>query len=73
MPSDWKPMATLGAGVYEIRIRMGKQYRVFYVARFSESVYVLHVFTKKTQQTARQDLEAGARRYRELMAERRDP
>ena len=72
MPSDWKPMATVGAGVYEIRVKMDKQYRVFYVAKFAESVYVLHVFAKKTQQTARQDLELGAKRYRELIAERRD-
>lgn len=73
MPSDWKAMAAVGAGAYEIRIRLGKQYRVFYVAKFGESVYVLHVFTKKTQQTARQDLEMGAKRYREMNAERREP
>jgi phage-related protein len=71
MPSDWKPMPAVGAGVQEIRIRLGNQYRVFYVAKFAESVYVLHVFTKKTQQTARQDIELGKRRYRELIAERR--
>lgn len=45
---------------------------MFYVAKFAESVYVLHVFTKKTQQTARQDLALGARRYRELIVERRE-
>ena len=72
MPADWKPMATVGAGAHEIRVKLGNQYRVFYVAKFAESVYVLHVFNEKTQQTARQDLELGAKRYRELIAERRD-
>ena len=72
MPSDWKPMATVGADVHEIRVKLGNQYRVFYVAKFAGSVYVLHVFTKKMQQTSKLDLDLGARRYRELIAERRD-
>lgn len=65
-------MATVGAGVQEIRIKAGNQYRVLYVAKFSESVYVLHVFHKKTQRTARQDLELSAKRYRDLATERRE-
>lgn len=32
-PSDWKPVRSVGAGVREIRIRVGTAYRVFYVAR----------------------------------------
>ena len=72
MPSDWKPMVTVEAGVQEIRIKVGNQYRVFYVVKFAESVYVLHVFYKKTRRTARQDLELGAKRYRDLLAERRE-
>lgn len=68
--TDAKPMPTVGAGSYELRIRAGAAFRVFYVARFAEAIYVLHAFQKKTQQTARLDLELGAKRYRELIKER---
>jgi len=36
-------MATLGAGVQEIRIHSEKEHRVCYVARFLEGIYVLHL------------------------------
>ena len=68
--TDVKPMPTVGAGVYELRIRAGGAFRVFYIARFAEAIYVLHAFQKKTQQTTRLDLELGAKRYRELIKER---
>lgn len=69
-PDDWKPMHTLGHGVREIRIRDAAGiFRVIHVAKFTDAVYVLHCFQKKTQKTARQDLEMAARRYRELMQE----
>jgi phage-related protein len=56
-PDDWKPMAAVGPGVREIRIRDASgAYRVIYVARFSEAIYVLHAFQKKTQRTAMRDL-----------------
>ena len=72
MPSDFKPMTTVGAGVYEIRVRAGNQYRVMYVAKFSESVYVLHAFIKKTQKTAPVDLAAAQSRYAALLTQRKD-
>jgi phage-related protein len=70
MPSSFKPMASVGAGVYEIRVRRGNQYRLIYVAKFAESVYVLHAFVKKTQKTASQDIELAQSRYASLIAER---
>lgn len=73
MPSDWKPMPDVGAGVVEIRIHTGREHRVFYVARFEEAVYVLHAFEKKTQKTARRDLELARARLAELARERRTP
>ena len=65
-PSDFKPMSTVGQGVEEIRIRTENAYRVFYVARFSEAVYVLHAFQKKTQKTAKKDVKVGQQRYKQL-------
>lgn len=56
VPLDWKVMETVGAGVKEIRIRVETSYRVLYVAKFSEAVYVLHAFVKKTQKPARKTL-----------------
>ncbi len=52
-PSDFKPMKTVGAGVYEIRYRdiAHGAFRVIYVAKLTDAVYVLHAFQKKTQQT----------------------
>jgi phage-related protein len=70
-PSDWKPMDTVGAGVKEIRIRAEKAYRVLYVAKFAEAVYVLHGFEKKTQRTARADIDLAGKRYRQLLNERK--
>jgi len=71
LPTDWKPMATVGAGVLEIRIKTGRAHRVFYVSKFEEAVYVLHAFEKKDQKTARGDLELGAARYRDLVVRRK--
>ena len=60
---DWKPMADVGPGVNEIRVRSGGQFRVLYVAKFAEAVYVLHAFQKKSRQTAQRDIDIGRRRY----------
>ena len=69
-PSDWKPMNSVGTGVREIRIREADgAFRVMYVASFENAVYVLHCFQKRTQRTAKADLELAAKRYRDLIAE----
>ena len=69
-PDDWKPMAIVGSGVYELRIHTSVEHRVFYVAKFSEGVYVLHAFEKRTRQTARQDIELARERYRKVLRDR---
>ena len=66
-PFDWKPMPSIGAGVREIRVRDDTgAYRVIYVAKRADAVHVLHVFQKKTQKTAKRDLELARQRLREL-------
>ena len=70
-PSDWKPMTSIGLGVQEIRIHAENEYRVIYVAKFAEAIYVLHAFTKKSQGTAQRDIEIAVRRYRELASMRK--
>ena len=64
--SDWKPMNNVGRGVREIRIHHEGQYRVIYVAKFDDAVYVLHAFRKKTQKTRKQDIEIARRRFQEI-------
>ncbi len=70
MPTDWKPMITIGPGVAEIRVHAEKAYRIIYIAKFEEAVYVLHSFVKKTPQTSKPDIDLAAKRYRELQHER---
>jgi phage-related protein len=70
MPTDWKPMITVGPGVAEIRIHAENEYRIIYIAKFEEAIYVLHGFTKKTQQTSKRDIDLATKRYRELQQER---
>jgi phage-related protein len=72
MPDDWKAMASVGSGVYELRIRTRREFRIFYVAKFAEAVYVLHAFEKKTQRTRQADLEIGAARLRDVQQARRE-
>lgn len=69
-PDDWKPMNTVGQGVKEIRIRdAAGAFRVVYVAKFADAVYVLHCFQKKTEKTSKTDLDLAAKRYRDLLKE----
>jgi phage-related protein len=69
-PDNWKPMNGIGSGVREIRIReKDGAFRVIYVAKFADAIYVLHCFQKKTQKTSSDDIALAARRYRDLMRE----
>jgi phage-related protein len=62
-PTDWKAMPTLGKGVNEVRIQVGDAYRIMYLARLPDAVYVLHAFQKKTQKTSKKDLQLTQARY----------
>lgn len=67
-PNDWKPMQAIGAGVNEIRIKdIDGAYRVIYVAKFEEAVFVLHCFKKKTDKTAKSNIDLAKSRYKELV------
>jgi len=70
-PTDFKPNPSVGSGVFEIRVHGENEFRVFYVARFEEAVYVLHCFFKKTRATRKTEIEVGRRRYAAMMELRR--
>jgi phage-related protein len=66
-PFDWKPVATVGQGIREIRLRdESGAYRILYVAKFEDAVYVLHCFQKKAQKTPAGDIGLARLRYKEL-------
>jgi len=66
-PADWKPFDEVGAGTREIQIREASGiYRVMYVAKFEEAIYVLHCFEKKTSG----DQQAGQGNCRDALSRR---
>lgn len=66
MPSDFKHMLNVGSGAYEIRVKVLGEWRVIYVAKFDDAVYVLHAFQKKTQKTRKEDIDLAAKRYKQI-------
>jgi phage-related protein len=70
-PNNWKPFNSIGSGVKEIRIRdTDGIYRVIYIAKFEESVYILHCFQKHTQTTSKQDKKIAQDRYKDIIRNR---
>ncbi len=51
-------------------MRVGDDYRVLYLAKLPEAVYVLHVFQKRSQSTAAKDLWVAGQRLRLLLRQR---
>ncbi len=70
-PNDRKPMPTVGPGVREVRIHTVLEHRVFYVAKFTEGVYVVHAFEKRSRKTPKPELELARDRFRALVMKRR--
>lgn len=70
-PDDWKPMAGIGVGVREIRLRDAHgAWRSIYLAKLPDAVYVLHCFQKKTQKSPQADIALAKARLTELVARR---
>lgn len=69
-PADWKPMASVGRGAKEIRIKDANgAFRVVYVAQIGDAVYVLHCFRKTTEKTPLRDIRLAKKRYDDLVKE----
>lgn len=67
-PVDWKPFWSAGPGAMELRVRdSAGAFRVVYVAKFDDAVYVLHAFQERGRKTARLDVELARVRYAELL------
>lgn len=63
-------MPTIGQGVAELRVHVGQEYRVIYVAKYIEAVYVLHAFEKRSQRTRQGDIELARSRFRLIQRSR---
>ncbi len=71
-PDNYKPFKDVGPGANELIIDVDSGwFRVMYVAKFEEAVYVLHCFKKKTNQTSHHDKELAITRYKDLVQERK--
>lgn len=70
-PTDRKPMPSIGLGAFEIRVRVEGAFRVIYVAKFAEAVYVLHAFQKKARKTPKAEVKLARTRYRAMLKERK--
>ncbi len=72
-PTDWKPFDDVGTGTKKIRIKDANGiYRVMYIAKFEEAIYVLHCFQKKAQATNKQDKVIAETRYRAVVNARKE-
>jgi len=69
-PDDWQPMPSIGSGVIEIRLHEEGEFRVFYIAKFAEAIYVLHAFQKKTRKTPQRDIALARARLKQLRRSR---
>jgi len=65
-PKDWKQMETVGFGAKEIRIHVQGEWRIVYVVKFHDAIYVLHAFRKKSRKTSRKDIELARKRYKQI-------
>ena len=70
-PDDCKPFSDIGSGVKELRIHKENEYRIMYVAKFEEYIYVLHAFVKKQQKTKKSDINLAKKRYKEITSFRK--
>ncbi|GMR08633.1 MAG: hypothetical protein BMS9Abin26_1639 [Gammaproteobacteria bacterium] len=64
-------LGSIGAGVIELKINGSPAHRCMYIAKYEDTVVVLHSFDKTTNGVDRQAMRTGKQRYKELMAELR--
>ena len=59
-------LQSVGSGAKEIRIHVLGEWRIIYVAKIRDAIYVLHAFQKKTQKTSQRDIELARKRYKQI-------
>src|SRR5271155_3800212 len=68
-----RSMPSVGSGVFELKEQDERTwYRVMYLAKVMDEIYVLHCFEKNTNKTSRRDLDIAKARLKEVNAEIRE-
>lgn len=68
-PSDYRPLPSIGTGVFELRDQDERAwYRVVYLSRIDNVIYVLHCFEKKSREMPRRDFERAKQRLKAVRA-----
>jgi len=64
-PSDYRPLPSIGTGVFELRDQDERAwYRVVYLSRINDVIYILHCFEKKSREMPRKDFEKAKQRLK---------
>lgn len=62
-----RPMQSIGQGVFELKAQdEATWYRVVYLSRIEDTIYVLDSFTKKTRKTEKNDLNRARARLKRV-------
>jgi phage-related protein len=62
-----RPMPSIAPGVFELKNSdENKWYRMIYLARVENTIYVLHCFTKNTGKTEKRDLLIAQQRWKQV-------
>ena len=68
-PLNSRPMPSIGARVYELREQDERAwYRVIYLAKIGNRIYILHCFEKKSAKTGKNDLAVAKTRLKRVLA-----
>jgi phage-related protein len=68
-PRDYRPLPSIGTGVFELRDQDERSwYRVIYLSRINNVIYVLHCFEKKSREMPRRDFEKAKQRLKGVKA-----
>jgi phage-related protein len=68
-----RPMPSIAAGVFELKDSdESKWYRLLYLARVEDTIYVLHCFTKNTSKTEKRDLATAEQRWKQVQQRLRE-
>ena len=66
-PDDFKAIPRVGRGAMELRVWDEEgTFRILYVAKFEDAVYVLHCFKKTTQKIPDADIDIAKNRYKSV-------
>jgi phage-related protein len=74
--SEFKYLTSVGAGVIELIENGSPAYRAVYCAKYADTVFILHAFTKTTNGVDNKAMETARQRYKlmlALIAERQKP